>query len=149
MQTRRRPTTREEIMTLARRETVGCRCGSGLSRRRFVTGLGTLGATAALAGLARGEDKPALIDTHHHFYPPEYQKAWLDWEDARKRPHFPSQVVWTREKTVEEMDKAGIRIGMLSLASTPGLWFDSGSDAAARMVRLSADYGARMVQDFP
>jgi hypothetical protein len=33
-----------------------------------------------------------LIDTHHHFYPPEYQKLWLDWEDQRKIPHFAGQV---------------------------------------------------------
>jgi len=136
-------------MTSAHHETIGCACCADLSRRRFVAGLGTLGAVAALGGPARGEDKPSLIDTHHHFYPPEYQKAWLDWEDARKRPHFPSQVAWTREKAIEEMDKAGIRTGILSLASTPGLWFDAGADSATRMVRLSGDYGARMVQDFP
>src|SRR5262249_45762845 len=50
---------------------------------------------------------------------------------------------------IEEMDKAGIRTGILSLASTPGLWFDAGPDAAARMVRLCSDYAARMAQDFP
>jgi predicted TIM-barrel fold metal-dependent hydrolase len=127
----------------------GCRCCSGVSRRAFVAGLGTLGAAAMLPRLARGQNKPSLIDTHHHFYPPEYQKAWLGWEESRKLPHFPTQVAWTREKAVEEMDKAGIRTGILSLASTPGLWFDAGPEAAARMVRVCGDYGAQMVRDFP
>ena len=58
-----------------------------------------------------------LIDTHHHFYPPEYQKLWLDWEETRKLPHFPGQIAWSKAKAIEDMDKAGIRTGMLSLAS--------------------------------
>ena len=73
--------------------------------------------------LGQGESRK-LIDTHHHFYPPAYQKAWLDWEDQRKIPHFPQQVAWTRDKAVEEMDRNGIRVAVLSIASTPGLWFD-------------------------
>ena len=127
----------------------GCQCCGGPSRRQFVAGLGASAAAAVLPHRALGQGKANLIDTHHHFYPPEYQKAWLDWEDARKLPHFGTQVAWTREKAIEEMDKAGIRTGILSLASTPGLWFGSTPDAAARMVRICNDFGARMVQDFP
>ena len=124
-------------------------CCSGLSRRRFVAGLATAGGGAVLPRLAFGQEKPSLIDTHHHFYPPEYQKAWMDWEESRKLPHFPTQVAWTREKAIEEMDKAGIRTGILSLASTPGLWFDSGPEGAVRMARICNDFGAQMVRDFP
>src|SRR5262249_52137119 len=80
---------------------------------------------------------------------PEDQKAWLDWEEARKLPHSPTQVAWTRDKAIEEMDKAGIRTGVLSLASTPGLWFNAPPDEAAKMVRICADYGAQMVRDYP
>ena len=140
-------------MASAQHDAIGshrvCPCGCGASRRQFVTGLGALGASAMLPRLAFGQGKPSLIDTHHHFYPPEYQKAWIDWEESRKLPHFPTQVAWTREKAIEEMDKAGIRIGILSLASTPGLWFNGGPEAAARMVRICNDYGAQMVRDFP
>ncbi len=122
-----------------------------LSRRHVLAGLGTLGAAGMLpAGLVLGQGAGArLIDTHHHFYPPAYQKAWLDWEDARKLPHFPTQVAWTREKSVEEMDKAGIRTAVLSIASTPGVWFDAGPEQAGRMVRTCNDYAAEMMRDFP
>ncbi|MFL6928338.1 MAG: amidohydrolase family protein [Xanthobacteraceae bacterium] len=124
-------------------------CCTGLSRRRFVAALATAGGAGLLPRFAFGQDKASLIDTHHHFYPPEYQKAWMEWEERRKLPHFPTQVAWTREKAIEEMDKAGIRTGILSLASTPGLWFDAGAEAAPRMARICNDFGAQMVRDFP
>ena len=91
-----------------------CDCGTGLSRRQFAAALVTLGGAAMVPRIAYGGEEPTLIDTHHHFYPPEYQKAWLDWEESRKVPHFATQVAWTREKSLEEMDKAGIRTAILA-----------------------------------
>jgi len=130
-----------------------CACESlDASRRHFIQALGALGAAtlAGCAGSATGpKSSPRVIDTHHHFYAPEYQKAWLDWEDKRNIPHFSQQVGWSREKAVEEMDKAGVRTSILSLASTPGVWFDAGVPEAARMARLCNEYGAGMVRDFP
>ena len=38
---------------------------------------------------------------------------------------------------------------VLSLASTPGVWFDAGTAEAGRMVRACNDYGAQMVRDYP
>src|SRR5260370_23729843 len=74
-------------------------CGPSSSRRGFLAGLGALGAALVVPTVAAcGQTKPALIDTHLHFYPPEYQKLWLDYEDARKQPHFSGQVAWTRSK---------------------------------------------------
>ncbi len=96
---------------------------------------------------AKAQSTPALIDTHFHFYPPEYQKLWLDWEDKRKLPHFPGQVAWSKAKTIEDMDKNGIRTGVLSLASTPGLWFDLPSPEAERIARVCNDFGAGMMRD--
>ena len=111
------------------------------SRRRFMAAAGAFGAMAMLPeSVALAEMTSNLIDTHHHFYPPDYQKAWLDWEDARKIPHFPTQVAWTRAKTVEEMDRNGIKSAILSIASTPGVWFDGGPEAASRMARGCNEY---------
>src|SRR5262250_2019141 len=90
------------------RHSAACGCAAHLSRRRFMAGAAALGAAAALPGAARAETA-RLIDTHHHFYAPAYQKAWLDWDEARKVTPFPSQVAWTREKAVEEMDKNDVR----------------------------------------
>ncbi len=90
-----------------------------------------------------------LIDTHHHFYPPAYQKAWADWEDQRKIPHLGNQLAWNRDQDIEAMDKNAVTTSILSLASTPGTWFDAGAQAAHDMARLCCDYAAEMVRDKP
>src|SRR5205085_630513 len=114
----------------------GCACGQvhgGLSRRGFVAGAVAAGAAAMLPSPVRAQGGKTVIDTHHHYYAPPYQKAWLDWENERKIPHFATQEAWTREKAVEELDKNGVKTAVLSLASTPGLWFGLGAEAAGRM----------------
>ena len=122
-----------------------------MKRRELLGALGAMGVAAALPGCATRVSPPAkrVIDTHHHFYAPAYQKAWLDWEDQRKIPHFQSQVNWSVAKAVEDMDKAGVRTGVLSLASTPGVWFDQPAAEVATMARLCNDFGAQMVRDHP
>ena len=47
------------------------------------------------------------------------------------------------------MDKNGITTAVLSLASTPGVWFDAGADKAHDMARLCCDFAAEMVRDRP
>lgn len=119
------------------------------SRRQFIAGVSALAAAVALPAKAIAQARPELIDTHCHFYPPEYQKPWLSWEEQRKLPHFPGQVAWSKLKTVEDMDKNGVRTAVLSLASTPGLWFDLAAPEAVKMVRVCSDFGAEMVRDYP
>jgi len=89
-----------------------------------------------------------LIDTHHHYYPPAYQKVQIAWEDQRKMPRGVHDT-WTREQDIEAMDKNGISTAVLSLASTPGTWFDQGAAKAHDWARLCADYAAEMVRDRP
>jgi predicted TIM-barrel fold metal-dependent hydrolase len=119
------------------------------SRRRFMQSLGALGAAGMLPAALAAPAKPKLIDTHHHFYAPAYQKAWLDWEEKRGIPHFAQQVGWSREKAVEDLDKGGVKTAILSVASTPGVWFDAGAEEAGRMARTCNDYGAEMMRDYP
>jgi predicted TIM-barrel fold metal-dependent hydrolase len=128
----------------------GCACcGMSSSRRQFLAGVAAIGTAAMLPRTAKAQSAATLIDTHYHFYPPEYQKLWLDWEEKRKLPHFPGQVAWSRAKTIEDMDKNGIRTAIQSLASTPGLWFDLPAPEAARIARVCNDYGAEMIRDYP
>jgi predicted TIM-barrel fold metal-dependent hydrolase len=47
------------------------------------------------------------------------------------------------------MDASGIRTSLLSLPSTPGLWFDAGTEAAVKMAHACNEYGAKMVADHP
>src|ERR1700709_1569833 len=76
---------------------------TAVSRRAVLSGAAAglaLGATTFLpGGTARAQGaKSKVVDTHHHFYPPAYQKAWFDYEEQRKIPHFPTQTAWTRDK---------------------------------------------------
>jgi len=122
---------------------------SSLSRRQFVAAAMAIGSASVLRGKAAFAQSRGLIDTHHHFYPPRYQKLWLDYEDARKQPHFPGQVAWSERKAIEDMDAAGIRTAMLSVASTPGVWFDLGADRANELARECNDFAAEMMRDSP
>ena len=121
------------------------------SRREFLAA-----ATAACAAAtltvhrnALAAEGSKLIDTHHHFYPPSYQKAWADWEDQRRIPHLGVQLTWSRDQDIEAMDKNGVTTSVLSLASTPGTWFDADAQAAHDMARLCCDFAAEMVRDKP
>src|SRR5215469_810064 len=130
----------------------GCTCHAAMrytpvSRRNFLAGAGAIGAASLLPGRTARAQGSRVIDTHHHFYPPGYQKAWMDWEDARKIPHFATQVGWSVDKAVEELDKNGVSVGVLSIASTPGTWFNLDPAAAAAMVRTCQDFAAEMVRD--
>ena len=130
------------------------------SRRGFLRGLGALaavGAAGAVTGcavpasssVASGASARTWIDSHHHYYPPAYQKAWLDWEDKRGIPHFTQQVGWSVQGALADMDAAGVRTAILSIASTPGVWFDWPLPDVLRVVRECNDFAATMVRDHP
>jgi 6-methylsalicylate decarboxylase len=122
------------------------------SRRGFLAGIGAAGLAATLpapAARAQGSKSGTLIDTHHHFYPPSYMKQQNEWEGARHIPPYPSVTNWTPANDAEGLEKNGIRTAILSLASTPGLWFDAGAENAAKTVRVCQDYAADMRRDYP
>jgi predicted TIM-barrel fold metal-dependent hydrolase len=121
-----------------------------VSRRQLLGGLAAAGAAAVLpAPAAFAQSAPTIIDTHHHYYPPAYQKGWEDWDAARKIPAFPGVAGWTPSRSIELMDKAGIRMSVVSLASTPGLWLDLKPEDAQKLVRVCQDYAADMKRDHP
>jgi predicted TIM-barrel fold metal-dependent hydrolase len=131
-----------------------CASGRPHARRGFLQALGALAATGAATAIpgcatSAGGAAPAVIDTHHHYYPPEYQKAWLDWEDKRGIPHFAQQVGWSVKGAIADMDAAGVQTSILSIASTPGVWFDWPVPEVARIVRSCNDFAAGMVRDNP
>jgi 6-methylsalicylate decarboxylase len=131
---------------------VACSCCT--SRRNFLAGVAAIGATALWSADDAGAQTPAtpsvkLVDTHHHFYPPAYQKAWADWEDQRKIPHLGVQLSWMPQQDLEAMDKNGITTAVLSLPSTPGVWFDGAAGSAHDIARMCSDFAAEMVRDHP
>jgi predicted TIM-barrel fold metal-dependent hydrolase len=127
--------------------------GGNLSRRQFVagavavaatglgTGLGTvLGGSRALAQAA--EAKPYRIDVHHHLSPPTYIQAAIsnNFGDGLLRN-------WTVEKSLADMDQAGIAVSMLSVTQ-PGVNFISG-EAARKLTRECNEYAAKLISDHP
>lgn len=123
-----------------------------LSRRQALTALAAVGASALLParGLRAQAGKGKLIDTHHHFYPPELLKAWDDFiTRTHDIPQLPQVEHWTPQQTIEEMDKGGTTTAILSLASVPGVWFGSDVQGMRRMSRLCNEYAAKMVRDYP
>jgi predicted TIM-barrel fold metal-dependent hydrolase len=47
------------------------------------------------------------------------------------------------------MDEAGIRAAVLSIASTPGVWFDLDAEKASQMARECNDYAAEWMREKP
>jgi 6-methylsalicylate decarboxylase len=132
----------------------GCACCDGstlslsaasLNRRHFVTG------AAAMAAIGLGKPAAAQtadvtkfyrIDVHHHLSAPAYIAA-------ANANHFgePPMKNWTPEKSLGDMDKAGVATSMLSV-TTPGLNFTSG-EPARKLARECNDYAAKLVADHP
>ncbi len=135
-----------------------CACGcdntlsltdGGLSRRTFMAGAvgaATLAATgfgrAGQAWAQSADAKPYRIDVHHHLSPPTYIQAAV-------ANHFGDGLMrgWTPEKSLADMDQAGIAVSMLSVTQ-PGVNFTSG-EAARKLVRECNEYNAKLISDHP
>jgi predicted TIM-barrel fold metal-dependent hydrolase len=131
----------------------------GSSRRRFLAGLGALGAGVLAARhmpavLAQAGAGARRIDVHHHFASP-------GWKNALAGEGALNQVwkQWTPQRSLEAMDKSGTQTAMLSV-TTPGVWFGEGfgnglqskgsaSNAdASKLARETNEYAARLVADY-
>lgn len=83
---------------------------------------------------------PRRIDVHHHIVSPGFVK------ELRDRLQPPT-LNWTPERSIEDMDRAGIATAITSV-TTPGVWI--GDDAQGqRLARDSNDYAARLAADHP
>jgi 6-methylsalicylate decarboxylase len=134
----------------------GCACcdgsnfslqGGALNRRNFMAGAAAL-ATVGLAEPQRAvaqtaeTTKPYRIDVHHHLSPPAYIAAANAGNFGE-----PPMKNWTPEKTLEDMDKAGVAVAMLSV-TTPAVSPLSG-DAARKLARECNEYAAKLRADHP
>lgn len=115
------------------------------SRRSFMRGLGA--AALATTGVAKrayaaGEGAPFRIDVHHHLSPPTYIAAAIAGKFGE-----PLMTNWTPAKSIEDMDRAGIAVSMLSV-TTPALNMFEEKQARV-LARESNEYGAKLVADYP
>ena len=115
---------------------MGMACGC-VSRRGFLGGAAALAASGA-----RAQEQPFRVDVHHHLYPPE----WLA-RAGKVYNMLPVMTGWRVEHSLDQMDQAGIRTAMLSVA-TPGVYFGDVQEAR-QLARLCNEYGAGLVRDHP
>jgi predicted TIM-barrel fold metal-dependent hydrolase len=119
---------------------------SDVSRRRFLTSLGALGAGALLSKSELSGQGPGgtvrRIDTHHHFGSPE----WIAITKAKQTAGWETWQPYTPTRAVESMDMGETQMAFISI-TTPGIWFGN-IDQTRRLARQQNEYGARMVSDF-
>ena len=120
-----------------------------LPRRQVLGMLAGLGANALLKQtLAAQVTKPAKapsagwIDVHHHLSPPTYADILM------QKKIFPKPMTgWSPERTIEDMDQAGVATAINSIVA-PGVWFGD-PEQARRLARECNEYGAKLVSDYP
>ena len=114
-------------------------------RRGFLGKLAALGASAMLPGelgaqgaKAPARGKPFRIDVHHHLMHPGYLQ-----EVAGRRAG--STFKWSPDMSLEDMDKSGIALSVLSLIQPSASTTDV--EKGRRIARLSNEYGAQLARD--
>jgi predicted TIM-barrel fold metal-dependent hydrolase len=110
------------------------------SRRAFLqaiaaTGAASLAPSSGLFGQERVVKlnvRGGAIDVHHHFVPPG---------GTANRP-------WSPEMSLEQMDKFGIGVAILSMTQNGDLLYN-GTEKGRAAVRAGNEYGARLMQQHP
>jgi 6-methylsalicylate decarboxylase len=130
-----------------------CACAT---RRNFMASLGALGASAALptsralAQAPAAGAKRARIDTHYHYFPAPYLGPLEDWWTSNPaRGALPPLVKnWSVTKAIEEMDRGDVATGIASLP-IPGARLKADIESTRRLARVTNEFGAQMVRDYP
>ena len=88
----------------------------------------------------KAADGAGIVDVHHHLSPPDYVA-----KISRRTPLLPLVTGWTVQRSLADMDAAGVATALLSV-TTPGLWF--GDVAECRdLARSCNEYAADLVRD--
>jgi len=88
--------------------------------------------------MAQAGAKPHRIDVHHHLMYPGY----LDEVGGRRAG---STFKWSPEMSLEDMDKSGIAVSVLSLIQPSAV--SAEVEKGRRIARLSNEYGAQLTRD--
>ena len=117
------------------------------SRREFLKDVGLLSAGAFAGGfadvLAQTPSKASgRIDVHHHVTPPKYLA-----ELTSRNLATPDMTAWTVARTLDDMDKAGVRTAIVSITS-PAVSF-ADAEVGRRVARESNEWMAELRRDHP
>jgi predicted TIM-barrel fold metal-dependent hydrolase len=116
-----------------------------LARSSFLAAAGGVAALVAVtpgALFAQGSPAPGRIDVHHHYFPPEYLK---NAKPVRTLP--PPMTGWVPQRSLDDMDRGGVRTAMLSI-TTPGIWYNDAA-LAKSLARACNDYAAGLRRTYP
>jgi predicted TIM-barrel fold metal-dependent hydrolase len=114
-------------------------------RRSFIAS-GVAAAGLAAAGIAPGAVRaqaPAKwrIDVHHHIFPPAQAEAFIRHKSG-------GATRWSVQKSLEDMDKAGVTTSITSIIN-PGVWFGKVDEEARKLARECNEYAKKLEQDYP
>jgi predicted TIM-barrel fold metal-dependent hydrolase len=115
-------------------------------RSAFLAGLAATASGALIPRDSVAQDGSVhnRIDVHRHLSPPGYADA-----SHAYMPAFPKPLAgWTAQRSIEDMDAAGIQLAMLSMPATPGVFFGD-VQAARTLSRTSNEYMASLRRDYP
>ena len=148
--------------------------GLDTSRRQLLKTLGA-GATLSIFGGGRllAQEKVnklhvkgGAIDVHHHHAPPALANSGRGAAPGPRGAAPPAATPppaaggrgrgrpdglvgpWTPEKTLEQMDKFGIAVSILSMTQMGDILY-RGDEQGRRNVRIGNDYGASLMQKWP
>ena len=118
----------------------GLSCACCPPRRDFLGKVAALGASAMLPGelMAQAGAKAHRIDVHHHLMYPGY----LEEVGGRRAG---STFKWSPAMSIEDMDKSGIAVSVLSLIQPSAVTGEV--EKGRRIARLSNEYGAQLARD--
>jgi len=116
-----------------------------VSRRTFVASTLAAGTAAVLPSWPRGslaQEKAHRIDVHHHLSPPTHIEAL-----RKAKLGTPPTYNWSVQKSLEDMDKAGVATSITSVTTPAASFLDT--DDARRVARECNEYAARLMTDHP
>src|SRR5438874_8381860 len=124
------------------------------SRRDFLKVLAAAGACAMTPGtelFAQTGYKPTAkggcIDVHHHHQPPGFGiGGGGGGRGAGGRGG--GRTAWTPQQSIEQMDKFGISVAILSLTQMGDVVYDN-TEKGRAAVRKVNDFGAKCMHDYP
>ena len=103
-------------------------------------------AVARMGATAAAPRQRSWVDVHHHFIPPGYRAFFASARNADGSPAIVPPTNWALAADLEDMDRAGVRMAMLSMFVPPTVGTTAQRAALARSINEGA---ARLASDHP